>query len=56
MAKTKVSTGGSAPKSGQYKPTDLKRGEITLSKGERVPPYKGKAREFELVDPTKHTT
>jgi hypothetical protein len=56
MRTFKVKTGGKSPMSGQYKPTDLKRGEITLSKGERVPPYKGKAREFKLVDPTKHTS
>jgi hypothetical protein len=56
MSKIKVKTGGNAPESGQYKATDLKKGEITLSKGERVPPYKGKGREFELVDKTKHTS
>ena len=51
MAKTK--TGGTAPKSGQYQVSGMKR-EITLSKGERVPPYGGKARTFVLVDKTKH--
>ncbi len=28
--------------------------EITLTKGERVPPYRGKARTFTLADATKH--
>lgn len=51
MAKTK--TGGTAPKSGQYRPSGTKQ-EITLTKGERVPPYGGKAKTFVLVDKTKH--
>ena len=50
---TKVKTGGTAPKSGQYQPSGTKR-EITLTKGERVPPYGGKAKAFVLVDTTKH--
>lgn len=50
---TKVRTGGTAPKSGQYQPSGTKR-EITLSKGERVPPYGGEAKVFKLVDKTKH--
>lgn len=50
---TKVKTGGTAPKSGQYEVSGMKR-EITLTKGERVPPYSGKARTFILVDKTKH--
>jgi hypothetical protein len=51
MVKTK--TGGTAPKSGQYQPSGTKK-EITLTKGERVPPYGGKAKTFVLVDKTKH--
>jgi len=51
MVKTK--TGGTAPKSGQYQPAGTKK-EITLSKGDRVPPYDGKAKTFKLVDETKH--
>lgn len=46
-------TGGTAPKSGQYRVKGTKF-EITLTKGERVPPYRGKARTFTLVDATKH--
>jgi len=50
---TKVKTGGVAPKSGQYRVPETKL-EITLSKGDRVPPHGGKARTFVLVDKTKH--
>jgi len=51
MAQTK--TGKVAPVSGQYRPSGSKN-EITLSKGDRVPPYQGKAKTFVLVDKTKH--
>ncbi len=50
---TKVKTGGVAPKSGQYQVPGTKH-EITLSKGDRVPPYGGEAQSFKLVDKTKH--
>jgi len=50
---TKIKTGGIAPKSGQYQVSGTKR-EITLTKGERVPPNGGKAQIFKLVDKTKH--
>ena len=50
---TKIKTGGTAPKSGQYQVSGTKR-EITLTKGERVPPYGGEAKTFVLVDKTKH--
>lgn len=46
-------TGGTAPKSGQYLVNGTKF-EITLTKGERVPPYRDKARTFTLIDATKH--
>jgi hypothetical protein len=49
----KVKTGGIAPKSGQYRGSGMKT-EITLTKGERVPPQGGKARTFTLVDKTRH--
>jgi len=48
-----IKTGGVAPKSGQYGVKGTKF-EITLTKGERVPPYRGKARTFILTDATKH--
>jgi hypothetical protein len=50
---TKIKTGGIAPKSGQYQVPGTKL-EITLSRGDRVPPYGGKAKTFVLVDKTKH--
>ena len=50
---TKVKTGGTAPRSGQYRVLETKT-EITLSRGERVPPYGRKAQTFVLVDKTKH--
>ena len=52
--KTTVKTGGVAPVSGQYRVVGTVY-EITLTKGERVPPYAGKARTFVLVDRTRHS-
>jgi len=51
--KTFTKTGQKTPISGQYRPlgTEL---EITLSKGDRVPPYSKKAKKYVLVDRTKH--
>jgi len=51
MSKTR--TGKVATMSGQYRPVGSKN-EITLSKGDRVPPYQGRAKTFVLVDKTKH--
>lgn len=48
-----IKTGGTAPRSGQYRILGT-RLEITLSRGERVPPYGGKAQTYVLVDSTKH--
>lgn len=48
-----VSTGGTAPVSGQYRVLGTQY-EITLSKGERVPPYGGRSCVFVLIDRTKH--
>lgn len=53
MKKIVTKTGGVAPASGQYRANGTGL-EITLTKGERVPPHTGKARNFTLVDPTKH--
>jgi len=50
---TKTKTGQTAKVSGQYRPSGT-RTEITLSKGDRVPPYSGEAKSFTLVDRTKH--
>lgn len=47
-------TGGYTPVSGQYRPSGGTN-EITLSKGERVPPNNvGVRQSFTLVDTTKH--
>lgn len=53
MRKTTAHTGEKAPISGQYRPVGTKL-EITLSRGDRVPPYQQKAKTFVLVDRTKH--
>lgn len=55
MAKKVIArTGGKAPASGQYRPSGG-RNEITLSKGDRVPPNnEGVRQTFTLVDRTKH--
>lgn len=53
MTKVIVATGQVAPVSGQYRVLGTAY-EITLSRGERVPPYRGRAALFELVDRTKH--
>jgi hypothetical protein len=49
----RTKTGQIAPQSGQYRPAGTKL-EITLSRGDRVPPYSRKAKTFILVDRTKH--
>lgn len=48
-----VRTGQKTLTSGQYRPVGTKL-EITLSKGDRVPPYQQEAKTFILVDKTKH--
>ena len=53
MSNVKVKTGGTAEVSGQYRPVGT-RHEITLSRGDRVPPYSKEAKTFVLVDKTKH--
>ncbi len=55
MAKLVIArTGEKAPESGQYRPSGS-RNEITLSKGDRVPPNnEGVRQKFVLVDKTKH--
>ena len=53
MSKVKTRTGQTAKVSGQYRPAGTTK-EITLSGGDRVPPYGGKAKIFTLVDRTKH--
>lgn len=53
MSKKITTRTGEAPVSGQYQPAGSKQ-EITLSKGDRVPPYHQRAKSFVLVDRTKH--
>lgn len=53
MPKVTIKTGTIVPKSGQYRPVGT-RYEVTLTKGERVPPNKGHKPMFVLVDATKH--
>ena len=48
-----IRTGQVAPVSGQYRVVGYAY-EITLSRGDRVPPYMGRAVTFVLVDRTKH--
>jgi len=49
-----VKTGEVCPRSGQYRIMGLPYAEITLSRGDRVPPYGGRAQTFYLVDATRH--
>lgn len=54
MKKVIAKTGQRAPESGQYKPSGGQN-EITLSKGDRVPPNNfGVRQQFRLVDKTKN--
>jgi len=53
MVMITIKTGEIATKSGQYQVLGT-RLEITLSRGDRVPPYGGRAAVFVLVDKTKH--
>ena len=48
-----VTTGQKCPVSGQYKPVGQKT-EVTMVKGNRVPPTSNGTTKFVLVDKTKH--
>jgi len=53
MTRKFLKPGMKAPQSGQYRNT--KTGyEVTVSKGERLPPSPVKGAKYVLVDPTKH--
>jgi hypothetical protein len=52
MAEKNPHTGEKAPQSGIYKPTGGGK-EIAVSKGDTLPPSKGKAANYKLVRPTK---
>lgn len=42
-----------APRSGQYQNTTTRR-EVTVTRGEPMPPTPAKGQSYKLVDPTKH--
>jgi hypothetical protein len=48
----KPHTGGKAPQSGIYKPTNGGK-EIAVSEGDTLPPSKGAGTDYKLVRPTK---
>lgn len=52
MAARPPRTGQQTPKSGIYKPSNGGK-EIAVSKGDRLPPSKGKATSYKLVRPTR---
>lgn len=52
-----IKPGTKAPASGQYQeigPKGGKKGEVTISKGETMPPTGKPGSTFTLVDPTKN--
>lgn len=49
----RVKTGEKAPVSGQYRHADSAL-EVTMTKGERLPPVRSGSAYFILVDRTKH--
>ena len=54
---TNLKSGQTAPKSGQYVEVGPKGGvkkEITISKGETLPPTEKPHSSFKLIDPTKN--
>jgi hypothetical protein len=53
MAKKTYSPGQIAPKSGQYKNTSTKT-EVTVTKGEPLPPTPKKNQDYVLIDKTRH--
>lgn len=53
MSTKKYKPGEIAPTSGQYKNSSTKT-EVTVVKGEPMPPTPGKGQNYTLVDPTKH--
>ena len=55
--KEKLKPGQAAPKSGQYLeigPRGGEKKEVTISKGETLPPTEKPNSTFKLVDPTKN--
>jgi len=57
MSKNNLKSGHTAPRSGQYVEVGPKGGikkEITISKGETLPPTEKPNSSFKLVDPSKN--
>ena len=50
---TKLKPGTTAPKSGQYRNNSTRR-EVTVTKGEPLPPTPKPRQTYTLVDPTKN--
>lgn len=53
MAKQTLKPGEKAPVSGQYQ-NPVTKTEVTVVKGEPMPPTPSKGQGYKLVDPTKH--
>lgn len=53
MSTKSVKPGTVAPQSGQYR-NNTTRNEVTVTKGERLPPTPKPHQTYTLVDPTKH--
>ncbi|MBD3375245.1 YjzC family protein [candidate division KSB1 bacterium] len=51
--KKRYSPGEKAPQSGQYKNTQTSN-EVTVTKGEPMPPTPKKGQKYVIVDPTRH--
>lgn len=51
--KSSLPPGTKAPTSGQYKNTTT-RTEVTVTRGEPLPPTRGPGQRYVLNDPTKH--
>lgn len=49
----KYKPGEKAPKSGQYR-NNATRSEVTVTRGEPLPPTPRRGQSYTLVDPTKH--
>lgn len=49
----KYKPGEKAPKSGQYRNTTT-RTEVTVTRGEPLPPTRSRGQSYTLVDATKH--
>lgn len=53
MTRKSMPPGTKADRSGQYKNTTT-RTEVTVTKGEPLPPTPGRGQRYVMADPTKH--